>query len=259
MTQVKNDIIPKSCRLCLRNRTLVQSHLISAAMYRSLMRSKASQNPLIVGPGLASTTSKQVRELLLCSDCEERFNVTAEKWLASQIYRDGQFPLANKLTVEMRTPELDDVGIAAFSFAGYPSDVERLAYFALSIIWRAAVRTWRVPFGGQTDSIPLSNSTEEIIRRHLLNEVGFPDCAAVIVSICSDDISQGVICMPVKLAGSQSLSYSFEIPGMTFHVFLEEVPRIVRPYCCVSGATKPILLRDRGDQLFETITNMYSS
>ena len=68
-------------------------------------------------------------------------------------------------------------------------DTDGFAYFALSIIWRAAVAQWPLPNGGLTTPIILS-TFEEPIRRYLMDETGLPPDIAVLIRICTDEESR---------------------------------------------------------------------
>jgi hypothetical protein len=86
----------------------------------------------------------QVKDFLLCADCEERFS-KYERWAAGQVYDGRDFPLLLRLTLALpflETPRLRGVsGVAA------GIDTEKLAYFGLSILWRGAAHKWKMRAG----------------------------------------------------------------------------------------------------------------
>jgi hypothetical protein len=141
------------CRLCLRQRWLRVSHFLSAFLYRrSLQRGAPNEHPVMMTNKRAVVTSMQVKDYLLCADCEQQFNKCGEKWAAAQVYDGTYFPLLQRLTLALpffETPHLRAVsGIAA------GIDTDKLAYFGLSILWRAAAHKWKM-MDGQTTSVDL--------------------------------------------------------------------------------------------------------
>jgi hypothetical protein len=141
----------------------------------------------------------QVKDFLLCADCEERFS-KYERWAAGQVYDGRDFPLLLRLTLALpflETPRLRGVsGVAA------GIDTEKLAYFGLSILWRGAAHKWKMP-GGQTTSINLG-SYEDRIRTFLLGETGLPGDIIVVATACTDWLSQGTFYTPCLFAAIRS-------------------------------------------------------
>jgi hypothetical protein len=82
----------------------------------------------------------------------------------------------------------------AFSGAATGIETEKLGYFALSVIWRAAVHQWATPFGGKTTVLNLG-AAEESIRKFLLGEAQFPTNVAILATVCTDPYSK-VFYMP---------------------------------------------------------------
>ena len=76
--------------------------------------------------------SKQLRDYLLCHECERRFSEQGENWIARQVYDGKDFPLLDRLNVAVplhATPHLQ-----IFSGADVGIDTGKLAYFALSVV-----------------------------------------------------------------------------------------------------------------------------
>src|SRR5689334_20945536 len=92
------------CCLCLRSRELEESHLIPAGMYRiSRGDPHGNPNPLLLSPDMFLQTSDQVKDYLLCHDCEELFNKNGERWVIAHCYRekDGAFKFREYLRNEV--------------------------------------------------------------------------------------------------------------------------------------------------------------
>jgi hypothetical protein len=70
------------CKLCLQSKQLQDSHLVPRAMYNYVRTpTQRNPNPVVVGRNITATTSKQVSDYVLCSDCEQLFNRNGENWM----------------------------------------------------------------------------------------------------------------------------------------------------------------------------------
>jgi hypothetical protein len=77
-----------------------------------------------------------MRCYMLCPDCESRFSEQGENWVARQVYNGKDFPLLDRLNVALpleTTPHLQ-----IFDGADAGIDTGKLAYFTLSMVWRAS-------------------------------------------------------------------------------------------------------------------------
>lgn len=230
------------CRLCLKTKSLRKSHLMPAAMYKNVVGQTNTRNPVVIARNVSAPSSKQVADYLLCADCEDLFNKNGERWMLSHGWNGESFPLRDRLNVAMPRYELP--GSLAFSGRAVGIDTDKLGYFALSILWRAAVRRWNEPFGGQTSQLPLQTEQEDAIRKFLLGEAPFPDFV-VMVTVCTDKFSTESFFMPTPVLGPPGTSFSFLTPGIHFRIFVgTTIPQIVRAFCCVNSVPRVIFLRD---------------
>jgi hypothetical protein len=62
-------------------------------------------------------------------------------------------------------------------------DVDKFAYFALSVFWWASVHVWKT-LNGQLISMPL-RSWEEPVRKYLKGETGFPASVVLKLTVCT--------------------------------------------------------------------------
>src|ERR1700751_3332453 len=181
------------CKLCLQPKPLRRSHFLPAFLYRlSRQQGAGNPNPVVMTSVLVVPTSKQMRDYVLCYKCERRFSEQGESWIARQVYNGRDFPLLDRLNVTM--PFHATPGLQIFSGADVGIDTAKLAYFALSMVWRASVHRWRMP-DGMTTSIDLG-AHQEPVRRFLLGESEFPAEAVVVVTACTDWVSQATIFPP---------------------------------------------------------------
>ena len=131
------------CKLCLNTRELQDSHFMPAALYRATRNATApNPNPAVITSRGTVQTSQQMKDFLLCKDCEDLFNNHGEKYVMGQVNRSGKFPLLE--TLRKATPTRITGGFHWYSIVDVLSvDRDKLGYFALSVFWRAAVHVWK--------------------------------------------------------------------------------------------------------------------
>src|SRR5213595_2470047 len=88
------------------------------------------------------STSRQIREHLLCRECEQRFSRNGERWVLENGFRgQGKFRLQSVL--QQSTPTDQTRSGPVFAGAELPDvDMDSLCYFGTSIFWRASVHRW---------------------------------------------------------------------------------------------------------------------
>ena len=175
------------CPLCRLPKELVKSHLAPKAMY------KYSRNPneknsvaIVVTRRGAAKVTRQVKQYLLCSECDKAFSKNGEDYVMRLVWNGKRFPLLDLLNfaVELRhNPEW-------FVYSGIATgiDTEKLAYFALSVLWRASVCEWRT--SKVTSHRITLGSHEEILRQYLHGEAGYPTDVCVMAVACTDIYSR---------------------------------------------------------------------
>jgi hypothetical protein len=140
------------CRLCLEMKDLLNSHFLPAALWKGARTpGLKNPNPVTITKETSGTTSKQMQTYLLCGECEERFNKGGEfealRWIAPG---QSRFPIADRLNVAC--PRVSNQIFKGYSGSAVGICTEQLAYFALSILWRAAVHSWHLPDGSGVTS-----------------------------------------------------------------------------------------------------------
>lgn len=188
-----------------------------AALYRLAMdKSRTNPHPVMITDSGARTTSFQVRQPLLCDECEQRFHAKGEDWVMANCYRgSSEFSLREKLKTTSRVGVCDD--LAAFSAASVSGlDIAPLSYFAASVFWRAAAATWRcLDHDSKLELGPYEGQLSEF----LLGQEEFPSCAVLIVTISSAPGPLNLNSFPVS--GPRILDsrqYWFTIPGIAFQL-----------------------------------------
>jgi hypothetical protein len=198
-------------------------------------------NPVLITAEVTMSTSKQVRDYLLCRRCEQRLNRLGENYVLRQMQHLGRFPLLERLRV---SPALDfSLKEGIYSGAAIGLDTEKLAYFALSVVWRSAVHTWPAP-NGHTVSAELG-SYQEPIRKYLDGESSFPADVTVLVTACTDRESQNIAYNPTRVLGTPNTAVAFLACGIHFIVFLgAPFPPAIRDMCCFSSPKQLVFSRN---------------
>jgi hypothetical protein len=240
------------CELCHKTDYLCRSHLLPAALFRLLRSTTVTpRDPLLITRHSTFQTSRQVAEYLLCVDCEARIRRGGEDWVLAHCYRGaGKFALRDLV---LKAKLLDD-GAAAriYSSKSNPDiDVASLAFFAASVFWRGAARTWRFQ-GHELERIALGRY-QESFRRYLLGLEPLPNSAAMLVWVSHCDKPSRAVTMPQTHRVDDCHVHSFDIPGIRFDLFVgREVPSFVRLLCVVNGPERPILLSEAPDDILAT-------
>lgn len=239
-----------NCRLCGEVRHLCDSHLLPAALYRLLISTTVNPpHPLVVTPTVTFTTSRQVSDYLLCVDCEERFRVGGEECALRNCYRIGEgFRLRD---LALRCELLDDglMGRIYSCKTNTEIEVEKLAYFAASVFWRAAVHRWHQPTLKPKVPIELGPH-QELLRQYLLGNTPFPNTMAVWLWLSQADPPSRVVTVPHSYRMWSCHIHCFDIPGMRFTLPVSRtLPDWVRLMCIVNGPDRPILISDAPDDI----------
>ena len=236
-----------ACRLCLQQKQLRHSHLLSAALYR-FMREPSEDNPdpIFVTPGQSRQTSDQIRDHLFCGECEDRFSKGGETWVLRNCYRaSGEFQLHRYVH---ETPISHGQGrLAASVTASNPKiRIDKLAYFAASVFWRASINDWRLR--GQPMNLPnLGTKYDEEFRMYLLGERELPFDAVLCIGITKNETPPLICTFPVGgRVEAGYYSYSFWIPGLSFDLFLgKRMPNAIRAICSVRTPGQLLYISDR--------------
>lgn len=193
-------------------------------------------NPVVVTAIVSKTISNQLWTHLLCSACEDRFNSNGERhvlsWLRPRGIANGEFPLLDRLKLVPAIHSAPTFNVYAGDGIGI--DTEKFAYFALSILWRAAVHRWHLPDGRLTQQIAIGE-LEERIRQYLLSEADFPQNVVVLLTTCLDPESRGTFHPPALRRNAAVPSYGLLVQGVHFNIVIgPNIPAEMRSLCCVS-------------------------
>jgi hypothetical protein len=209
------------CKLCLGLKPLHESHFLPAALYpRRRKPSFAGPNRRIVA---LNSNDKHVKDYVLCSDCEQRFDRNGESevlyWVSP---KSNTFRLGERLKVALPrdyNPGDPDQSISRFSGADIGVNMDKFAYFAISIVWRGAVHDWVLPDGSVRLHDKLGGFSESL-RLYLLGQALFPPDTSVIVIVGSDDESRKIWTMAQPHVEADCLNFRFHIFGVMFRVMM---------------------------------------
>ncbi len=228
------------CALCADEKELRESHLIPAAVSKSLHRDvPGSQEPVSVTATITMQTSRQFKGHVFCGDCEERLNRSGEAWVLGKMARLEGFPLLDALSDVAPSLLFEDGEL--YETAEIPAiDAEKLAYFGLSMFWRTAVHRWK-GIDGNVRQLGLGPYREPM-RRFLLGLEPFPTGVVLAVGLWPnrDTVWYGTY-LPRLHTTQPYHTFTFYIPGVTFILCTGKgIPSEVRRLCCYSGSGRPV-------------------
>jgi hypothetical protein len=232
------------CRLCSRqNVDLRESHLLPRAFYARI-RKVSGSDPVIVTPTQITQKSRQVKTFLLCSSCEDRLSKRGEKWtLENYPQVDGSFPIQNALSKATPIKEQSsDKYYKGDSVQGISLD--KLAYFAVSVFWRAGAYQWN--FMDQTHQLSLG-PYENALRLYLLDQASFPNRAALHILVSPTQEHRDGVLFPSTYREKPFHCHGFSIPGITFAISLGNISKLEKEECAIHGDI--ILATKKADEL----------
>ncbi len=235
-----------TCRLCLSTGELRKSHFIPKSAYKRIQQSDG-EPPIAIQQGVTIQTNQQIADYVFCGACEEIFNRNGEDWVMRNCFQHAQgFRL--KELIDGASPIADN-GLKVYSARQVPEiDIEKLSYFAASIIWRAAVHNWT--FGKRKVNRLYLGPYAEELRRFLLRETGFPTNAVVWVSIISEPKLWGSFVVPYGDKLNQCRRYKFSFLGLRFDFFLGKlIDRQIRRMCTHRSDEKLLYAGDPASEI----------
>jgi len=225
------------------------------ALYKVLVKASAADgnpnpNPIVWTPGVSMHTSAQVSDYFLCTSCEQRFSGRGEKWVLERCWRsDSAFRLQDVLA-SIKPDYVGKNNLAIYHAATIRAiDVAQLVYFAASVIWRAAARTWS-PIAGHVPVKLELGPYEEELRRFLLDEIAFPRHAALLVTVSAtkdEGANEGVLFPYHSKKESGCNQYRFWIPGITFQFFVGKSMTASLRACCLAQSAGHLIFYGPND------------
>lgn len=227
------------CKLCLTTGELRDSHFIPKGVYRQLREPGSKPDPWEITEDRAVQTSKQLKAHLLCDGCEGRLSRAGEDWVMKHFLRaNGTFRLHDILGRHEPHLRQDGAATRVYLAADMPEiDVAALAYFAISIFWRASIHGW--DRGGR---VPIHlGPYGEAMRQYLEQTAGFPENVALHVAVRDGGPVSRLTATPIgKRLGAVRI-YKFPMPGLALSIAVGRgMTDQMRRYCFVRGIGNPI-------------------
>jgi hypothetical protein len=221
-----------ACKLCQLKRQLQESHYIPRFAYKAnRARQLKNQNPVVMTRLGIRQDQRQMKDHVLCGDCERRFNEGGERWVLGRIPPDYGEPFVLQDALLNERPLYREPGLALYGGARIAAfDVDKLVYFAASIFWRGAVHEWKID-DQKAPKVELQEK-EEPLRVFLLGQGPFPADVWLTTDISPHKpvLNGFVVPMPMHSGGWHC--YWFYICGLGFALhFGNRVPSGIKRMC----------------------------
>jgi hypothetical protein len=202
-----------TCRLCGHSRPLHNSHVLSAWVYNHIRRGAGGPDvvPIVFDGEVARQQTRQLREHMLCGECERRLKVGEDYVRKVAFSRGRASPLLQLPRLPRRTTRPTTIPLSAASL-----DAVRIANFAVGLVWRCAVTT-----AIRRESRPVLGPYEPECRRFLLGEVAFPRTMRLTLGLISD-VDQPIHTLTtlpnqgVRDPRTSARMYGFTVAGLVF-------------------------------------------
>jgi hypothetical protein len=160
-------------------------------------------------------TDVEIKKPLLCQNCEQRLARGGETHVLEMINpKAGRTFRLNDL-MGVAYPRDTDPSISPFYGPDFDLDMDKFAYFAISVIWRVTACEWEMQDGNLPQKIDLGNFQENM-RRYLMGEILLPADMAVIVIVCSDEASRKSFFHPAGFIEGGCINFRFLARGVLF-------------------------------------------
>ena len=231
------------------------------ALYR-LARDERHQNPspVLIGDGKAMLSTRQASDYFLCPVCEDLFSKHGESWVLNHCWRDDKTFRLRDLLVKTPPYPGSSEDTKLYLMDVMPGvDADKIIYFAASVFWRGAARSWTIGDHGYAKL--KFERYEEQFRKYLLGQAAFPTRAAMLIFVGSSmaEIENNIIAFPNKISTNGSHIFRFRIPGMTFIMILGARSEHYMHSCSVHVKGRPIYIMKGNDQWnFKTFMEEYA-
>lgn len=180
-------------------------------------------------------TEAEIEQPLLCHGCEQRFDQRREAHVMNAICpKTGNWFRLNDL-MRIAYARDSDASISRFYGPDFDLDMDKFAYFATSVIWRAAACQWTMQDGTLPQEVDVG-VFQENMRRYLLGEMSLPANMAVIVIVCSDLASRERSFHPAGFFEANCVNFRFLARGVTFRVMMgDNIGPDLRQSSCTSS------------------------
>ena len=204
---------PGICKMCLRSKDLVVSHLIPSALYEYLRM--PDFKPVRVGNGVVMTSDRQAQHPLLCFECEDVLNQGGELWMNSKLCTmERKFPLYS-LLVQLPNILADEDAALYYVPDSSIINFEKITHFGMGVFWKAAVHSWK---GNEIDPLIDLGPYAHPIRQWLLGETNFPKDVQLWVSVSRPEHAQITLNSPIRACRRDWTTYLWHALGLMYQM-----------------------------------------
>ncbi|MBF0430516.1 MAG: hypothetical protein HQK83_04515 [Fibrobacteria bacterium] len=250
-----------NCARCNTKQTeLKKSHILSKFGYKALRSSsRDNPNPVAINGTVAFQTSKQIKESLLCHQCEQYFANGCENYIAKLTYnQDGVCRLYKLLGYNAKEADVHHPPEPVAVESGC-LNTEYFLQFAISIFWRTTISK-----DNCARSYTFSEKYNEIFRAYLNNEISFPDQTCVHLSVVDQpkDIQKNsfsrILTIPVRVKYKGYHQHGFLFNGLYFRMYVGEMIPKDKKTACLGHSPRKCLLFAGAKHLpvYETIVKI---
>jgi hypothetical protein len=249
-----------ACRLCETKGPLELSHLMPRGVYEIILSADPGQKaPIMMTDRITVMKHQQLKDYLLCAKCEGRFSEGGEKYVQTLMCKPTGFKLLERLKVAAPMSfSVDAIEGQAYAGTEIGLDMDRLAFFGLSIFWRAGAHEWTSRLTRKAKySIDLGDYFTPI-GAYLLGGT-CPEGMALVITAATDFLSQGYAFMPAPTVGLPVTAFGLLTCGIHFGLFLQKpLPTLYARLCSVNGPRRPVLARNLHDDTMHAAGRLYA-
>lgn len=225
-------------KLCLMERQLVDSHLMSRGLYDLCKTS--DDDPIFVSSNVIMQSSRQLQHPLLCEACDGWLSREGESWVLPLLATiDGRFALFDLLKAV--TPDVTDGDLTGYAASRIPEiDCPKLTHFAAGVFWKASVHSWR---RGETAPLIELGKYGELLRTFLREKTPFPEKMILIVGLIPPPVKTINFCYPYRGSASGHHNFLFHVPGIEFALLVGNTVRVDdKASCFASHPLHPMIV-----------------
>jgi hypothetical protein len=207
------------CALCkVEKGKLINSHLLPAAAYVHVRGNGAIGNSSPVqiqfDEKSAFSTDKQIKQPLLCSECENLFSKNGERRMGSLWATKNSFPLLDILIARAFLGRGEK--FAMYDSRALPTEVvSSVFYFVVSVFWRAQVWDW----GSKTTH--KASVDADLLERFRLFLLGMCDLddVFILVNLNEHSDTRAMMSLPTCSVVEGDTVYSFSLLGLKISMY----------------------------------------
>ena len=227
--------------------------MIPRALYK--LARQPGFDPVVMTPGLATHTSRQIRDFVFCWECEQRFSQKGEDYVMRLLPRNGSFPLLDRLEF-VRIPISVTEGIATYATTKTEIDTRIIAYFALSVL------------GEQRSTAGLHSANKRLRLNYRLKRwnqcegfwlvrQSFPARVNIVMTVSMDAVSQGHVLSPHGIVNeAKSISRLLLVRGIYFRLMFDPS---FRQACAVRSSGRFVFVDNSAQETLDTLNYLKES